>query len=288
MNVVSTSKGTYGSRAARRAFSKGFTLIELLVVIAIIAILAAILFPVFARARENARRASCQSNMKQIGLGLLQYTQDYDERLPLNHQNSYTGNGSYLGWAQLVQPYIKSYQLFQCPSETTSGSTNIGQPWANAGSPNSGAQDSNHTDYWYSRFAGNPPGEYAMGVATPKIQNSALSILVGELDASKNNPNGGTMGLQINAEYPIYTGAASGEACSVAIVGEVAPGDANCSDDVLLDRKAATRHLGGSNYLFADGHVKFQRPSQIYVPGAKFDTSGGSPTMRLYDYWNNI
>ena len=60
----------------------GFTLIELLVVFAIIAILAAILFPVFARARENARRASCQSNLKQIGLGIMQYTQDYDEKMP--------------------------------------------------------------------------------------------------------------------------------------------------------------------------------------------------------------
>lgn len=265
-----------------------FTLIELLVVIAIIAILASILFPVFARARENARRSSCQSNLKQIGLGLLQYTQDYDERLPVNHQSTYTGNGSFLGWVQLTQPYIKSYQLFQCPSDPTSGSTNISQPWANAGSPNSSAQDSDHTDYWYSRFAGNPPGEYQMGVATPKIQNPSVSILVGEMDPAKTSPSGGYMGLQQNAEYPIYTSSASGEACSVPIVGAVAPGDANCSDDVLLDRKGATRHLDGANYLFADGHVKYQKPSQIYVPGAKFSTSGGSPTMRLYDYWNNI
>src|SRR4028118_1774787 len=65
----------------------GFTLIELLVVIAIIGILASILFPVFARARENARRSSCQSNLKQIGLGILQYTQDYDEKLPLRRHD---------------------------------------------------------------------------------------------------------------------------------------------------------------------------------------------------------
>src|SRR5690349_12144108 len=68
--------------------ARGFTLIELLVVIAIIALLAAILFPVFARARENARRASCQSNLKQIGLGFHQYTQDYDDRLPLTMWHS--------------------------------------------------------------------------------------------------------------------------------------------------------------------------------------------------------
>ncbi|HEX8236528.1 MAG TPA: DUF1559 domain-containing protein [Abditibacteriaceae bacterium] len=93
---------------------KGFTLIELLVVIAIIAILAAILFPVFARARENARRASCQSNLKQIGLGLMQYTQDYDESyLP----KFGTGPGqNNTAWSTTLQPYLKSIQIFRCPS----------------------------------------------------------------------------------------------------------------------------------------------------------------------------
>src|SRR5471032_1752630 len=99
---------------------KGFTLIELLVVIAIIAILAAILFPVFARARENARRASCQSNLKQIGLGMLQYAQDYDERIPFG---VFAGYGNSLpdgiGWAGPLYPYLKSAQIFVCPSDST-------------------------------------------------------------------------------------------------------------------------------------------------------------------------
>lgn len=93
-----------------------FTLIELLVVIAIIAILAAILFPVFARARENARRSSCQSNLKQIALGIKQYTQDYDEKYPQEGGVTIANPG----WAYVIQPYVKSEQLFQCPSETGS------------------------------------------------------------------------------------------------------------------------------------------------------------------------
>src|SRR5471030_203059 len=105
------------TRAVQCASRKsGFTLIELLVVIAIIAILAAILFPVFARARENARRASCQSNLKQIGLGILQYTQDYDEKMPVC--NNYVQRQSQ-GWAGPILPYLKSVQVFHCPSDST-------------------------------------------------------------------------------------------------------------------------------------------------------------------------
>jgi len=103
---------------------RGFTLIELLVVIAIISILAAILFPVFARARENARRTTCLSNLKQVGLGLMQYTQDFDERLPPAYisypENSYTypngSVGSTATWYDMLYPYVKSLQLFNCPS----------------------------------------------------------------------------------------------------------------------------------------------------------------------------
>src|SRR6056297_580676 len=90
---------------------RGFTLIELLVVIAIIAILAAILFPVFARAREKARQASCLSNAKQLGLGFMMYVQDYDERLPAVYVWLPEGY-----WAQLIYPYVENHQVYQCPS----------------------------------------------------------------------------------------------------------------------------------------------------------------------------
>jgi len=105
----------------------GFTLIELLVVIAIIAILAAILFPVFARAREKARQSSCQSNEKQISLAILQYVQDYDERFPL-FDHRLNGNTSVLYWRQNIQPYMKNTQVFRCPSDSDTGLDANGNP----------------------------------------------------------------------------------------------------------------------------------------------------------------
>ncbi len=105
-----------------RTKSTGFTLIELLVVIAIIAILAAILFPVFARARENARKANCTSNIKQVGLGILQYVQDYDETFPTGGwaagDNAVYPNGvlSNNNWTMRVYPYVKNVGIFNCPS----------------------------------------------------------------------------------------------------------------------------------------------------------------------------
>jgi len=105
---------------------RGFTLIELLVVIAIISILAAILFPVFARARENARRASCLSNIKQLGLATMMYAQDYDETYPQYHSDR-PGGGTRITWTQMIAPYTstnssansnagRAVQIYRCPS----------------------------------------------------------------------------------------------------------------------------------------------------------------------------
>jgi prepilin-type N-terminal cleavage/methylation domain-containing protein/prepilin-type processing-associated H-X9-DG protein len=115
---------------------RGFTLIELLVVIAIIAILAAILFPVFAKAREKARQSSCLSNVKQLNLAFLQYAQDYDEQLPAGgavETVAWPGGGTgYNSWPVRIYPYIKNSQAYNCPSATNawngtnSGALNIG------------------------------------------------------------------------------------------------------------------------------------------------------------------
>jgi prepilin-type N-terminal cleavage/methylation domain-containing protein/prepilin-type processing-associated H-X9-DG protein len=107
---------TQNEKAVFRA-TTGFTLIELLVVVAIIGVLAAILFPVFARARENARRSSCMSNEKQLGLGFTMYAQDYDERLP---SYTYRGTSNVSGnWMDMIEPYVKSHQIYYCPSGTS-------------------------------------------------------------------------------------------------------------------------------------------------------------------------
>jgi prepilin-type N-terminal cleavage/methylation domain-containing protein/prepilin-type processing-associated H-X9-DG protein len=122
---------------------KAFTLIELLVVIAIIAILAAILFPVFARARENARRASCMSNLKQLALGMMMYSQDYDEKftqvnapvvttpiVPGSTFNYYTAGQYWSGWAARIYPYVKSTQVYLCPSNQYNAyGVNYGLPY---------------------------------------------------------------------------------------------------------------------------------------------------------------
>jgi prepilin-type N-terminal cleavage/methylation domain-containing protein len=133
---------------------RGFTLIELLVVIAIIAILAAILFPVFARAREQARKSTCTSNIKNITLATLMYVQDYDETFPVVARSGveWTDQGGYLSYWQHLQPYAKNTQVFGCPSDTGC------PPWP--GDLRTGPLYKNKkclTSYWLNLpFAGGP------------------------------------------------------------------------------------------------------------------------------------
>lgn len=155
----------------------GFTLIELLVVIAIIALLAAILFPVFARAREKARQSSCASNLKQIGLGCLQYAQDYDERYP---NYSPTTDGGVGTFRSNIYPYIKNSQVFSCPSNTSSATTST-QATENFGLCQA-HYDMNHNVSGYTLISG--VGWY--GVPAAKIVAAAQTIAVGEIVSDGN------------------------------------------------------------------------------------------------------
>jgi prepilin-type N-terminal cleavage/methylation domain-containing protein/prepilin-type processing-associated H-X9-DG protein len=222
---------------------KGFTLIELLVVIAIIAILAAILFPVFARARENARRSSCQQNIRQIGLAIKQYLSDYDESFPQVSVGALTNDTSGVwGWADACQPYVRNTQLFQCPSDST-------QPPSGTATTVVGS-DAAYTDYFYNANLS--------GQNESAIQYIASTIMLGDAltgSATRNSNGDETL-----------TGSASLLDLSNASVG------------------AATRHLDGANYAFADGHVKWFKggTDANTVPAIRATTSGATnPTFSI-------
>jgi len=218
---------------------RGFTLIELLVVIAIIAILAAILFPVFARARESARRASCLSNLKQIGLGIMMYIQDYDERYPQRIVGSWgtpasyitqtnpampgylfsTSDGGHGGhwvtWMDVIYPYIKSTQVFVCPSVSNS--------IAGGGTA--------YPSYGYSELMSyNAPN----GSPTPP-KTSVSGILL----SAVNYPAQSMMCMDYNTPYSIYALASDGQ------------------NWLRTDNPRVPRHLDGPNVLFCDGHAKW-------------------------------
>jgi len=226
---------------------RGFTLIELLVVIAIIAILAAILFPVFARARENARRASCQSNLKQIALGVFMYDQDYDEKLPTVSVVDTTANVSAsnpYGWADALQPYLKSTQIFQCPSETNSTGTGT----LNNLTPDPTA--TNYTDYYINSIAA--------GKADAQFNSPASTILLG--DGADTSTTGSSRYSSNGLGYTVLDGTGAGTALPTAATSATM---AATGTTYLFQNAGAGRHLDGSNFAFADGHVKWLKGSII-------------------------
>ncbi|MBP8953724.1 MAG: DUF1559 domain-containing protein [Armatimonadetes bacterium] len=203
---------------------RGFTLIELLVVIAIIAILAAILFPVFARAREKARQTSCMNNVKQITLGFLQYVQDYDERFPWFVTNPAQGEP----WWIVTQPYIKNEQVLQCPNWPASGSTTY---WGKY--------------YPYPRYGMNHYIMYntsgAGGLAV--IKRPAEIVLTGDCCHG--------MGDAWRFAWPLAPGSysSSPRKCDAAQQGQ--------NPDYAV-------HNGGTNLGFVDGHAKWMESKSFF------------------------
>jgi|YNPNPStandDraft_1061719.scaffolds.fasta_scaffold15703_3 prepilin-type N-terminal cleavage/methylation domain-containing protein/prepilin-type processing-associated H-X9-DG protein len=222
---------------------QGFTLIELLVVIAIIAILAAILFPVFAQAREKARSASCQSNLKQIGLALQMYLTDYDYTVPCSYFPPCGGPQAVRNpWNRHIDPYIKNLKIWECPSQRTAG----GRSYA--------LNRSGQWEYPISKpvFDGRSVHGFDSivgAMSETAVPAPAETIIVAEWNGCCNWSGSWTCVCCCNM-------------CPRAHVSEVAEwscGCGNCSN-------APKWHNDGFNYLFYDGHVKWMRPMATMRP----------------------
>ena len=262
----------------RRHFA--FTLIELLVVIAIIAILAAILFPVFAQAREKARAISCVSNEKQMGLGFMMYAQDYDETTPPWNMAAFLSDPSFPGfvpnyvetsadlWDAKLLPYVKNGhpELVQPADHDYSGvwhcpDSESGAKWRSYG-----------VSYGYA-FHFLPGFSYVLGIPQASVSVPAHFVMVGDSGADptttfpdgplSNDGNGGLL------DPPKYF-----EGYNVFY---------HLPFSFSTDRERPFRHSGGANYLFGDGHAKYLKAEVLYphpAPPTPVDVSSAPTSLK--------
>jgi prepilin-type N-terminal cleavage/methylation domain-containing protein/prepilin-type processing-associated H-X9-DG protein len=237
--------------------TKGFTLIELLVVIAIIAILAAILFPVFAQARDKARSSACLSNTKQQALAIHMYAQD-DETMPLVYQGSWGScypNCNELGhwpWNKQIMPYVKSKGVYTCPSLS-----------------------SGHWDALPGAYGPGPENEF------PSVVGYGINLLIGGKSLATADKPAETIAIAETRYYPPgHPSHNPAWGWYFAHPGPLAVVDPLCTDDFKLKHNLgnqpctyghtllADRHQSGQNVSWADGHAKYIRWERIVAPDA--------------------
>jgi prepilin-type N-terminal cleavage/methylation domain-containing protein/prepilin-type processing-associated H-X9-DG protein len=277
-----------------RRWHHGFTLIELLVVIAIIAILAAILFPVFAQAREQARKTSCLSNTKQLGLSIMMYVQDYDETYPMNSfdgmaigtADNDTGSPNYISidtWMWAIMPYIKNRQILACPSDPNpkSGVTGYDADPANINScdfdgwgvptPLSYATNDSVIGFGWggggicTPIMGDGSGLAASGVGVhtmASIPSPASTYMVGDC------------GQQFMEEFWINDTRAANFS---RVFGHKAARRGYRADNTepwhtQMQNGSIYRHTLGSNMTFADGHAQFRNHNRIWSGDPAYDS----------------
>jgi prepilin-type N-terminal cleavage/methylation domain-containing protein/prepilin-type processing-associated H-X9-DG protein len=285
---------------------KGFTLIELLVVIAIIAILAAILFPVFAQAREKARSIACVSNLKQIGLGIMMYVQDYDETLPMARSYANMAGGFSTGIPQEIAPYIQRVNnnggntagIWKCPDDNqvpthdplTGGAPaqpavhQTYDPVVTIGSSpetgtNNGAPFSQTGTLTADMLTGYQSGDTLAQIQDPSgsflmAETSNLASILGENIAGVKRPYQDKSTWSSTSQYMAQN-------CTSARNN----GQTGCTSWLVNGDGTTGWHTGGWNYVYCDGHVKHLRAEQTIGTGLNnsgFHTDGTTPC-----YWSN-
>lgn len=276
----------------------GFSLLELLFVLVIIALLAALLFPLFGQAREKAREAVCVGNMRQLGIGFRLYMQDYDETFPINRtcvggfaldEAPCTEGMTVLGWVDMVAVYTHN-NIFKCPSDPTPVLNAQPLGFRISADPNL-RTNINRCSYAKNNNLGNVPPPFGYIVYDAMTANSSTTIMLTEWAP---NQGGGANDLeQVGSTYNLYR-----DLSAQPFSGPESSANANTLIDDRADpyqrayvrwRVPSEQHQGGANYIFTDGHARWFRQQFVFGQygfgssqgGAEYGNSGAEPDFRL-------